>query len=51
MLHQTVAAVHKEIALVLSEDPETRGRELRDGDVVAGALDRTSVALVNSGGL
>jgi filamentous hemagglutinin family protein len=50
-LRQTVAAVHKEIALVLSEDPETRGRELRDGDVVAGALDRTSVALVNSGGL
>ncbi|HEY1781156.1 MAG TPA: filamentous hemagglutinin N-terminal domain-containing protein [Roseiarcus sp.] len=51
VLHQTVAAVHKEIALVLSEDPQTRGRELRDGDVVAGALDRTSVALVNSGGL
>ncbi len=51
VLHQTVAAIHKEIALVLSEDPQTRGRELRDGDVVAGALDRTSVALVNSGGL
>ena len=51
VLHQTVAAIHKEIALVLSEDPETRGRELRDGDMVAGALDRTSVALVNSGGL
>jgi filamentous hemagglutinin family protein len=51
VLRQTVAAVHKEIALVLSEDPETRSRELRDGDVVAAALDRTSVALVNSGGL
>ena len=51
VLHQTVAAVHKEIALVLSEDPQTRGREIRDGDAVAGALDRTSVALVNSGGL
>jgi len=51
VLRQTVAAVHKEIALVLSEDPETRGRELRDGDMVAGALDRTSVVLVNSGGL
>jgi filamentous hemagglutinin family protein len=51
VLRQTVAAVHKEIALVLSEDPATRGRELRDGDVVAGALDQTSVALVNSGGL
>ena len=51
VLRQTVAAVHKEIALVLSEDPETRGRELRDGDVIAGALDRTSVVLVNSGGL
>ena len=38
VLHQTVAAIHKEIALVLSEDPQTRGRELRDGDVVAGAL-------------
>ncbi len=51
ILHQTVAAIHKQIGLVLSEDPETRGRELRDGDVVAGALDQTSVALVNSGGL
>ena len=51
VLRQTVAAVHKEIALVLSEDPETRGRELRDGDMIAGALDRTSVVLVNSGGL
>ena len=51
ILHQTVAAIHKEIGLVLSEDPETRGRELRDGDVIAGALDQTSVALVNSGGL
>ena len=51
VLHQTVAAIHKEITLVLSEDPQTRGRELRDGDMVAGALDRTSVALVNSGGL
>jgi hypothetical protein len=50
-LRQIVAAVHKEITLVLSEDPETRGRELRDGDVVTSALDRASVALVNSGGL
>jgi hypothetical protein len=51
VLRQTVAAVHKEIALVLSEDPETRGRELRDGEAVAGALGSASVALVNSGGL
>ena len=51
VLRQTIAAVHKEIALVLSEDPATRSREVRDGDVVAGALGRTSVALVNSGGL
>ncbi len=51
MLRQTVAAVHKEIALVLSDDPQTRGREVRDGDVVAGALDGTTVALVNSGSL
>ena len=51
VLRQTIAAVHKEIALVLSEDPGTRGRELRDGDVIVGALGATSVALVNSGGL
>jgi len=50
-LRQTVAAVHKEIALVLSEDPETRSREVRDGDVIAGALGGANVALVNSGGL
>jgi hypothetical protein len=50
-LRETVAAVHKEIALVLSEDPGTRSRELRDGDVITGALGATSVALVNSGGL
>ena len=51
VLRQTVAAVRKEIALVLSDDPQTRSREVRDGDVIAGALDQTSVALVNSGGL
>ena len=51
VLRQTVAAIHKEIALVLSEDPATRSRELRDGDVIAGALSGASVALVNSGGL
>ena len=51
VLRQTVAAVHKEIALVLSEDPETRSREIRDGDVIAGALGGANVALVNSGGL
>ena len=51
VLHETIAAVHKEIALVLSEDPGTRSRELRDGDVIEGALGATSVALVNSGGL
>jgi len=51
VLRQTVAAIHKEIALVLSEDPATRSRELRDGDVVAGALSGVTVALVNSGGL
>jgi hypothetical protein len=51
VLRETIAAVHKEIALVLSEDPGTRSRELRDGDVIAGALGATSVALVNSGGL
>jgi hypothetical protein len=51
VLRQTIAAVHKEIALVLSEDPGTRSRELRDGDVITGALGATSVALVNSGGL
>lgn len=51
VLRQTVAAVHKEIALVLSEDPETRSREVRDGDVIAGALGGANVALVNSGGL
>ncbi len=51
VLRQTIAAVHKEIALVLSEDPGTRSRELRDGDVIEGALGATSVALVNSGGL
>jgi hypothetical protein len=50
-LRETVAAVHKEIALVLSEDPGTRARELRDGDVITGALGASSVALVNSGGL
>ena len=51
VLRQTVAAVHKEISLVLSEDPATRSREIRDGDVIAGALGAASVALVNSGGL
>jgi hypothetical protein len=51
VLHQTIAAIHKEISLVLSEDPQTRSREVRDGDVIAGALGETSVALVNSGGL
>ena len=51
MLRQTVAEVHKEIALVLSEDPQTRSREIRDGDVIAGALGDANVALVNSGGL
>jgi filamentous hemagglutinin family protein len=51
VLRQTVAEVHKEIALVLSEDPQTRSRELRDGDVIAGALGDANVALVNSGGL
>jgi filamentous hemagglutinin family protein len=51
VLRQTVAAIHKEIALVLSEDPETRSREVRDGDVIAGALGGANVALVNSGGL
>ncbi len=51
VLRQTVAAVHKEIALVLSDDPQTRGREVRDGDVIAGALGDANVALVNSGGL
>ena len=49
VLRQTAAAVHKEIALVLSEDPQTRSREVRDGDVIAGALGDASVALVNSG--
>ena len=51
VLRQTVAAIHKEIALVLSEDPATRSRELRDGEVIEGALGGASVALVNSGGL
>ncbi len=51
VLRQTVAAVHKEISLVLSDDPETRSREVRDGDVIAGALGSATVALVNSGGL
>jgi hypothetical protein len=51
ILRQTVAAVHKQIALVLSEDPQTRSRELRDGEVIEGALGAASVALVNSGGL
>ena len=51
VLHETAAAVHKEIALVLSEDPQTRSHEVRDGDVIAGALGGASVALVNSGGL
>ena len=51
VLRQTVAEVHKEIALVLSEDPQTRSREIRDGDVIAGALGDANVALVNSGGL
>jgi len=51
VLRQTIAAVHKEISLVLSEDPETRNREIRDGDVIAGALGGATVALVNSGGL
>jgi hypothetical protein len=51
VLRQTVAEIHKEIALVLSEDPQTRSREVRDGDVIAGALGDANVALVNSGGL
>jgi hypothetical protein len=51
VLRQTVAEVHKEIALVLSEDPQTRSREILDGDVIAGALGDANVALVNSGGL
>ena len=51
VLRETIAAVHKQIAFVLSEDPGTRSRELRDGDVIAEALRATSVALVNSGGL
>jgi hypothetical protein len=51
VLRQTIAAVHKEITLVLSEDPETRSREIRDRDVIEGALGQATVALVNSGGL
>jgi filamentous hemagglutinin family protein len=51
VLRHTVAEIHKEIALVLSEDPQTRSREVRDGDVIAGALGDANVALVNSGGL
>ncbi|MBV9289063.1 MAG: hypothetical protein JO288_14825, partial [Hyphomicrobiales bacterium] len=51
VLRQTIATVHKEIALVLSEDPETRSRETRDGAVVAGALEAASATLVTSGGL
>jgi hypothetical protein len=51
VLRQTIIAVHKEIALVLSEDPATRSREVHDGEAVAGALDGATVALVNSGGL
>jgi hypothetical protein len=51
VLRQTIAAVHETIALVLSEDPETRGRETRDGGVVGDALESATVALVNSGGL
>ena len=51
VMRQTVAEVHKAIALVLSEDPETRGRAVRDGDAVVGALDNATATLVNSGGL
>ncbi len=51
VLRQTIAAIHKEIALVRSEDPETHSREIRDGEAVVGAVNVASVALVNSGGL
>jgi hypothetical protein len=51
VMRQTIAAVHKEISLVRSEDPETQRRQTRDGEVVAEALNVASLALENSGGL
>src|SRR5208283_4407208 len=51
VLRQTIAAIHKEIALVRSEDPETHSREIRGREAVVGAVNVARVALVNSGGL
>jgi hypothetical protein len=50
-LDQAIAAIHKDISLVRSEDVETRKRQTRSGDLVAGTLNVASLALVNSGGL
>ena len=52
ILHQTVAAIHKEIALVLSEDPQTRrSRASRWRRDRRRPRPDPPVALVNSGGL
>lgn len=48
-LHHAVAEVHKEIALVLSEDPQSAARD--SGDLVAGTLNVAAVSLVKSSGL
>ncbi len=50
-LDRAIAAIHKDISLVRSEDVETRKRLTRSGELVAATLNVASLALVNSGGL
>jgi filamentous hemagglutinin family protein len=51
VLRQTVAIIHKELALVRSDDPVMQAEEITAGNSVAGALSVAGVELVNSGGL
>jgi hypothetical protein len=50
-LDRAIAAIHKEISLVRSEEIVTEKRERRSGDLVASTLNVASVQLINSGGL
>jgi hypothetical protein len=51
-LNNAIALIHKEIALVRSEEPETAAaHDSRSGELVAGTLNVATLALVNSGGL
>jgi len=50
-LDHAIAAIHKDISLVRSEEVGTTARDARSGELVAGTLNAASAALVNSGGL